>query len=184
MRIVRLLAIQLLAVIFIASCANDEGEKTLAIARNAMPQKLSTSTELASNTIPEQLNFTAQTISGVQFDGPALAGLPTVMWFWAPWCPNCKREAPNVAAAALNNPDVQFVGVAAQDSIPAMQEFVATYGIDHFPNLADTDGAVWQRFGVTYQPAYAFIAPDGQVDVVVTSLGSAGLQDRIDGLFA
>ena len=104
------------------------------------------------------------------------------MWFWAPWCSTCKREAPTVAKAAQQNPDVQFVGVAALDEVPAMQDFIDTYKIGDFPNIADTKGAVWQRFGVTNQPAFAFIGADGSVDVVVSSLGSEALETRIDTL--
>ena len=182
MRIGRRAAILFAAVVLITSCSNLDEERTLEAARTAMPEPASTSSQLPAGAVPEKLKFTAATIDGVKFDGSALAGLPTVMWFWAPWCPNCKREAPDVAAAAANNPDVQFVGVAAQDEVPAMAEFVDTYGIDHFPQLADTDGAVWQRFGVTYQPAYAFIAPDGSIDTVVSGLSPEALQSRIDAL--
>ena len=182
MRIGRLIAILLAAVVLAASCSNLEEQRTVSAARTAMPATASTSPDLAVGAVPEKLNFTAMTIDGIEFDGKALAGLPVVMWLWAPWCPNCKREAPDVAAAAANNPHVEFVGVAAQDELPAMKEFVDTYGIDHFPSSPTPDGVVWQRFGVTYQPAYSFISPDGSIETVVTSLAPADLQARIDSL--
>ncbi len=34
--------------------------------------------------VPEALQFTAPLVGGGTFDGPALAGKPTVFWFWAP----------------------------------------------------------------------------------------------------
>lgn len=124
--------------------------------------------------LPEQLRFTARTLDGAEFSGESLVGQAGVLWFWAPWCPTCQREAPGVADAAKANPDVRFVGVAALDSEPAMREFVAKYDLD-FPNLADVDGAVWQRFGVTAQPAYAFVGADGRVDVLRGSLSESEL---------
>ena len=50
--------------------------------------------------VPDQLQFTSTTLDGTPFDGADLAGRPAVFWFWAPWCPNCRAEAPQVAAAA------------------------------------------------------------------------------------
>ncbi|HCT80632.1 MAG TPA: hypothetical protein DGT23_29515 [Micromonosporaceae bacterium] len=34
------------------------------------------------------------------FEGKTLAGKPAVLRFWAPWCPTCAAEAPDVAQAA------------------------------------------------------------------------------------
>jgi thiol-disulfide isomerase/thioredoxin len=134
--------------------------------------------------VPDQLRFTAKTVDGKQFSGASLAGKPVVMWFWAPWCPICQGEAPGVAAAAHANPAVSFVGVAALDQLPAMPQFVSKYDLGFFPNIADVDGAVWQKFGVTAQPAYAFIAPDGSVDTVRGTLSESDLTARIRTLAA
>ena len=40
-----------------------------------------TTTEAA---VPELLQFTAPLVGGGSFDGAAVAGTPTVFWFWAP----------------------------------------------------------------------------------------------------
>ena len=34
--------------------------------------------------VPESLQFTAPLVGGGTFDGAAVAGMPTVFWFWAP----------------------------------------------------------------------------------------------------
>ncbi|PZS23467.1 MAG: thiol:disulfide interchange protein, partial [Pseudonocardiales bacterium] len=52
----------------------------------------------------QQLQFTATTLQGTKFAGQSLAGKPTVLWFWAPWCAVCQHEAPSVAKAAQANP--------------------------------------------------------------------------------
>lgn len=127
----------------------------------------------------EQLRFTVQTVDGKDFSGQSLAGRPAVLWFWAPWCPVCQREAPTVAKVAQANTGVTFVGVAARDEVPAMQEFVSTYKMDSFAHLADLDASVWTRFGVTAQPAFAFIGADGSVDVVKGTLSEQDLTARV-----
>ncbi len=136
----------------------------------------------AKPVVPEQLRFTAKTVDGKDFSGESLAGKPAVLWFWAPWCPNCQAEAPTIAEAARSAGDVEFVGVAAQDEVAAMREFVQKYDLGSFTHLADTDAAVWQRFGVTYQPAYAFVSADGTVETETSQLEKDELLARIDAL--
>ncbi len=135
--------------------------------------------------VPEQLRFAARTLDGKDFSGGSLAGKAAVLWFWAPWCPKCQREAPAVASAAQANAGkVEFIGVAARDELAAMQGFVSEYQVDSFPHLADLDASLWRRFDVTRQPAYAFISPDGSVEVVKDQLSEAQLADRLRQLTA
>jgi hypothetical protein len=54
--------------------------------------------------------------------------------------------------------------------------------LDGFTHLADVDAAIWTRFGVTQQPAYAFISPDGKVDVVKQQLSESALTERLSAL--
>jgi thiol-disulfide isomerase/thioredoxin len=125
------------------------------------------SARTAGDGVPSQLEFTAATLDGKQFDGRTLAGKPAVLWFWTPWCVICRHEAGFIAdLAAKHGDDVTFVGVAAQDEVSAMREFAGRYGIDAFTNLNDADGAVWARFGVPAQPAFAFISAGGEVERV------------------
>lgn len=125
------------------------------------------------------LDFTEQTLDGRTFAGRDLAGQPAVLWFWSPWCTICQREAAGVARAAQANPSVRFVGVAAQDQVPAMQAFVQRYRMDGFPHLADLDASVWRQFGVTQQPAFAFVAADGRADVVRGALPEQEIAARL-----
>ncbi|MGH3992647.1 MAG: protein disulfide oxidoreductase, partial [Pseudonocardiaceae bacterium] len=130
----------------------------------------------------EQLRFTAMTIDHDTFSGQSLAGKPAVLWFWTPWCPTCQREAPGVAEVAHAYPGVTFVGVAAQGQVPAMREFVSEYGVGSFTHLADLDAEVWRRFGVTVQPAFAFVGTDGSVQVVKGTLPEQELTERVGAL--
>lgn len=141
----------------------------------------STQTEASAPAAPaaERPQFTANTVDGRTFSAQSLAGKPAVLWFWAPWCPNCQAEAPTVAKAAQQNPKVTFVGVAAQDDLAEMQKFVAEYRIGGFVHLADLEGSIWRQFGITHQPAYAFIKADGSVEVVKSMLSEQELTQRL-----
>ncbi|MGV0635885.1 redoxin family protein [Mycolicibacillus trivialis] len=141
-----------------------------------------TSAPPSESDAPAQLDFTATTVDGAEFSGTSLLGKPAVLWFWAPWCPTCRREAPMVGQAAESHPDVTFVGVASAAQLPEMKEFIATYPVGSFTHLADTDGAVWRTFGVTKQPAFAFVAADGQTELVKGEVTSVELDRRLDEL--
>lgn len=132
-------------------------------------------------TVPEQLSFTAKTVDGKDFSGESLFGKPAVLWFWTPWCPNCQAEAPAIAEVA-KSATVRFVGVAAQDEVSTMQDFVDRYQLGSFPHIADSDLAVWKRFGVQYQPAYAFVTAAGEVEVETDQLNKDDLLARVRAL--
>lgn len=179
MKLVRSLGPIIVAFAVAAGCGSptDTGQQ----ATGARETTQDTSTPNTA-TAAEQLRFTAKTVDGKDFSGQTLAGKPAVLWFWTPWCPLCQREAPTVAKVAQANTGVTFIGVAAQDQVPAMQEFVSKYKMDSFAHLADLDASVWTRFGVTAQPAFAFIGADGKVDVVKGTLSEQDLAARVTRL--
>lgn len=175
-----LLATLAATAILVAACGSDtDAEPTTAPAATS-PAATNPATNHAD--VPAQLQFTAKTVDGQDFSGESVLGKPAMFWFWAPWCPTCQREAPMVGQLADAHPEVTFVGVAALDQLPAMQQFVDQYPVKGFSHLADTDGAVWAKFGVTQQPAYAFVSADGTIDVVRGSLPEAALTERVTSL--
>jgi thiol-disulfide isomerase/thioredoxin len=134
---------------------------------------------------PVDLSFTVPTVDGGEFEGTSLAGKPAVLWFWAPWCATCAAEAPQVSALADDYAGkVTVVGVAGLDDSPEnMQQFVDLTGIDNFPQLADPDGVVWQRFEITAQSQFVILDADGAVDLRGL-LDPAEIPDRLDRLVA
>ncbi len=110
------------------------------------------------------LNFTVATLDGGTFDGQRLAGKPAVLWFWAPWCPTCAAEAPHVRQVADRyTGKITVVGVAGLDKVAAMHRFVELTKVDNIPHLADEQGAVWRRFGVTAQSTYVLLDASGTI---------------------
>lgn len=136
-----------------------------------------------STAVPEKLRFAGSTVDGRAFSGESLAGRPAVLWFWAPWCTVCRGEAPDIDAMQRRFGDrVQFVGVPGLGQVPDMQRFVADTGLGGFPHVVDADGALWERFGVPAQPAFAFVARDGTVEVSIGKLPREDLETRLDRL--
>jgi thiol-disulfide isomerase/thioredoxin len=107
-------------------------------------------------------DFVGTTLGGDRFEGTSLEGEPAVLWFWAPWCPTCRAQAPAVSALAEEyDGRVAVIGVGGLDSESAIRDFA-----DQVPNvtmLVDDEGAVWQHFRVTAQSTYTVIGADGEI---------------------
>lgn len=134
--------------------------------------------------VADNLDFSGTTLSGGTFNGSSLQGRPAVLWFWTPWCPFCNAEAPSVSAVAAANPGVTFVGVSTRADVPAMQGFVSKYNLN-FTNINDTDGSIWAKFNVPWQPAYVFLRPDGSSTFVnnpTSAMSEQELSNRVRAL--
>ena len=129
---------------------------------------------------PQPLQFEADLVGGGGIDlAASFDGKPTLLWFWAPWCGICNREAPSVEAAAQQYGDqVDFVGVAWSGSEDQFQGFVADHGLT-FPQISDDPGLVYERFGVAFQPAMVVIQPDGTLERLSGSLDSGTVEEII-----
>jgi len=136
--------------------------------------------------VAEQLQFTSTLLAdGAAFDGASLAGKDTILWFWAPWCPVCQNEAPDIAAASTQLPDgVTMMGLPGKSDVDAMQTFTAAYGLDNFAHIVDADGSLWQDFEVLSQPAFALINDDGTVATLPGSESLEGILDAANELAA
>lgn len=108
------------------------------------------------------LSFSAETVQGQCFEGAQLLGTPAVLWFWAPWCPTCRAQAPGVSRLAQEHEgELTVVGVgglADPDDITGYAQQVQ--GPVH---LLDPEGAVWRHFGVTAQSSYLVLDAQGRV---------------------
>lgn len=114
--------------------------------------------------VPDTLQFAGTTLDGKKFDAASLAGKPTVLWFWAPWCATCFGQAPAVAEDATEYAGrVNFLGVAGLGDAKDMVEFVDDGEVGNVPHLNDAAGAVWRKFGITEQSHFVMLDRAGTV---------------------
>lgn len=76
-----------------------------------------------------------------------------------------------------------FLGIAWHDTRDAMRAFVEEYGIG-MPTAVDESDAIFGRFGFFYQPAWAFVSSEGDVETHFGELSPEALAGRIDRLVA
>jgi thiol-disulfide isomerase/thioredoxin len=116
------------------------------------------------------------TLDGKEADLAQYVGkTPTVIEFWATWCPNCKELEPTLLEVAKKYGNrVKFVGVAVSvnESPERVKAFVAKHGLpgDHY---FDTKGNATDAYDV---PATSYVVViDKAGKIAYTGLG--GKQD-------
>ena len=128
--------------------------------------------------LPDSLDFTATTVEGGSFEGASLAGKPALLWFWAPWCPTCRSQVPQVESLAEEYADdVAVIGVGSLDSAEAIAAFAAD--VDGVTHLEDVDGALYRKFGIAEQSSFVLLDADGDVAFETGYGGSDDLADEV-----
>ncbi len=70
-----------------------------------------------------------------------------------------------------------FVGVAWTGSDDSFQGFIDEHGLT-FPQISDDPGEVFNRFGISYQPALVVVKTDGSTELVAGAV-DGDLLDQI-----
>lgn len=120
-----------------------------------------------------------QKLDGTPVDMASFVGKkPTVIEFWATWCPLCKKLEPAMAAARAKYGDaVMFVGVGVpQNQSPERQKAYVMQQQMTGEYVFDADGAAYKAYKATHT-SYVVVL-DAQGTVVYTGVGAS--QD-IDG---
>lgn len=94
----------------------------------------------------------------------ATAGRPVLLWFWAPHCTFCRREAPDLLAfAAEHEGAIDVLGLGAQDSLDEAYGFLDDTSTHDLTMVWDQSGQSWIHHDVTSQPTVVVLDADGQV---------------------
>ncbi len=108
----------------------------------------------------ETLDGTAANLSSV-----VGGGKPTLIEFWATWCPNCRQLEPALEAAQRQYGDrVRFVGVAV--SVNQSSERVKRYVTEHlrgFTHFYDRRGQAVTNYDVPATSYLVILDKDGKV---------------------
>jgi|GEM_PF-606385 len=130
----------------------------------------------AAKKVAQVYAFKGTTLTDIKFIGNELAGKPTVIWFWAPWCTICRAGAPDIVALEKSfKGKVKVIGVAGLAPVADMKQFVADTKSSKITHLADTDGAIWLHFKVPAQPAFVFLNSKGVLTRQIGALSKSDL---------
>ena len=113
-------------------------------------------------------DFKMKTIDGKTFQLSKLKGRTVVLDFWASWCPDCRKDAPEVVRMQqeYGPQGVEFVGVSMDTDVEAWRKACEKYGIRYtqvseLKKFKETDIA--KAYGVRWIPSMVVIDRDGKV---------------------
>ena len=128
--------------------------------------KYATGLVKAGMTAPD---FTLKTPDGKAIQFSTFAKDKTVVIdFWASWCPDCRKDAPEVVRMyeTYRQYGIEFIGISMDTDVAAWKKAIAQYGITYpqvseLKKFKDTD--ISKAYGVKWIPSMVVVGPDGQV---------------------
>ena len=168
----------------------------LALAMTAMPQAINAQTQTnAQATAAEDLDakyatellkpgteapeIALNTIDGKQFTLKSLRGKYVVLDFWASWCSDCRRDAPNIVALynKFHQKGVEFVGVSFDRNNESWKNGVAKLALP-YTQVSDLknmrESPVSLAYHIKWIPSVYVIDPEGKVALATV------MSDKVD----
>lgn len=116
----------------------------------------------------EAPDFELKTPEGEAFRLSSLIDKIVVLDFWASWCSDCRKDAPEVVKLyqTYHPKGVEFVGVSMDTNVEAWQTAIKQYGIEYLQvselkKFKETD--ISKAYGIKWIPSLVVIGKDGKV---------------------
>lgn len=118
----------------------------------------------APSVFPENIeapSFAQRDIRGDLQSLSKYEGEAVVLYFWATWCPWCRKDVKNVQTmyARFHPQGVAFISISLDQSLPALEQFAEANQI-HYPIIFDGQGwrnEIAQLYHVTATPAVVLL---------------------------
>ena len=113
-------------------------------------------------------DFKMKTIDGKTFKLSQLKGKTVVLDFWASWCPDCRKDAPEVVRMYKEYAPqgIEFVGVSMDTDVEAWRKACEQFGITYtqvseLKKFKETD--ISKAYGVKWIPSMVVVDKEGKV---------------------
>ncbi len=116
----------------------------------------------------EAPNIALKTVEGKEFSLKNLRGKYVVIDFWASWCPDCRKDAPNIIALheKFKEKGVEFVGVSFDRNMESWKNGVEKLGMKYtqvsdLKNMRESEVSL--AYHIKWIPSVYVIDPQGKV---------------------
>jgi peroxiredoxin len=129
--------------------------------------------------------FDLRGLDGSRYTESNLIGRPTLMVFWASWCPVCQVELPKLHEMykAMEGRGLRVLAVAFSDDEPSIRRYVNNHSqLFDFPVLYDAKDRTAKRFGVFGTPTIYLINGRGEIEYVTWLVEDPALKRKLEAL--
>ena len=95
-------------------------------------------------------------------------GKTVVLDFWASWCPDCRKDAPEVVRLyeKYHPKGIEFIGISMDTDVEAWKKAIEQFAIKYpqvseLKKFKETD--ISKSYGVKWIPSMVVVGPDGLV---------------------
>ena len=146
------------------------------------------SNKKSSRPIPGDIaiEFSAADLLGDEISLSDYAGEVVLVHFWATWCAQCEDEMLMLESVwqAYQDQNVQFVGIAMDDTAASVQELAEDLQIS-FPLIVEENNVITPLYGVTAVPETFIIDQEGTVAYFyIGTMDAASLETVLDSLLS
>lgn len=130
-------------------------------------------------------HFALSALDGERYTDQYLRGHPSLVVFWASWCPVCQVELPKLHALFddLRGRGLQVLAIGFADDEERIRHFVHRHAdIIDFPVLYDQDDIVAKRYGVVGTPTVYLVNKRGEIVYMTWLIEDPKLEGKLDHL--
>lgn len=175
----KILAMALLAIAFVPQRANAQEAQT----EEDIDAKYAVELVKAGTVAPD---FSMATVGGDTLSLAQYKGKYVVLDFWASWCPDCRKDIPNVERmySTYHDKGVEFVGISMDTDKTAWNNAIEKYAIKYAQAselVKFHDTKIAALYGVKWIPSLVLVDPEGKV--VLSTVLSDKMEKKLASIF-
>jgi peroxiredoxin len=166
--LIALIAISAYLILSMDAAPAQEGEKGMVTTTEEVEQENSIDDEVAATTLihagDKAPDFTAEMLDGSSVTLSALQNKPTLLIFWATWCPPCRAELAHLQEGVIDvfGDAINVLPLSRGEKREVVEEYIAKMGYSFAVGL-DSEQKAYNLYASNYIPRCFVIDTDGTV---------------------
>lgn len=166
--LIALIAISAYLIMSLNATPAEETEKGMVTTTEEVAEENSIEDEVAATTLihagDKAPDFTAEMLDGSSVTLSALQGKPTLLIFWATWCPPCRAELAHLQEGVIDvfGDAINVLPLSRGEKREVVEEYIAKMGYTFAAGL-DSEQKAYNLYASNYIPRCFVIDTDGTV---------------------